>query len=301
MPFSVYSADRKLLLAKGEVVESERIRDSLVRAGRYQSNGAALVLGAVPASDNLLTTRGREAAAELPAAEGPLESYVREYNSTGSNSRIGIRLSREENGESFSCWVLGADEQHGLIISAPATSERSFVAVTEGQTWVFRTLYLTAAVKFFGTIRKVQFEPVPSINVSLPNQLELRHVRSGPRVAACLHGHIEVGKEIPILVTDVSAGGLRIAVERSQCDLKVGQRLTVSFTIGMLGHDYHFKVPATVITKRNEFVQRYPDLWMVGLKIEAQSDLEKLVLHSYVHEHMVTEFNPLWRLLVHAT
>jgi len=58
-----------------------------------------------------------------------------------------------------------------------------------------------------------------------------------------------------------------------------------------------FKVPATVISKRPEFEKRYPNLWMAGLMIETQSELEKLVLHSYVFEHVALEFNPLWRLL----
>lgn len=297
LPFSVYSADRKLLLAKGEVVESDRIRDSLLRAGRYQSNGVALMLSA---SNSVAASGGiaQESSEPEIVEESPLHQYLREYQSAGGSARVGIRLSREENGENFACWILGADEQHGLIVSAPATNDRSFVAVTEGQTWIFRTMYLTAAVKFLGTIRKVNFEPVPSLNVSLPKQIELRHVRSSPRVSTCVRGSIEIGKEIPVLVIDISTGGLRVAMERSHGDLKPGLRLMVNFGLNMLGRDYSFKVPATVINKRSEFEKRYPELWIFGLKIEAQSELEKLVLHSYVYEHMMMEFNPFWRLLV---
>jgi len=300
LPFSVYSADRKLLLAKGQIVESERVRQLLLRAGRYQSDGTALVLaaGSTAASQSV----GRSAQSEVAAVEDrPLDLYMREYMVASADARVGIRLSRDESGESFPCWILGADANNGLIVSAPE-SGRSFVTVTEGQTWIFRTMYLTAAVKFTAIVRKVQFEPLPALNISTPKQIELRHVRSSPRVAACVRGvlSIDSGKELPMLVTDISATGLRIALERKMCEPKPGQRVTVSFAINMLGRDYSFKVPAIVINRRSELEQRNPELCFVGLKIESQTDLEKLVLHSYVYERMMLEFNPLWRVLVQA-
>lgn len=289
LPFSVYSADRKLLLAKGQVVESEHIRDQLVRTGHFQSSGSSLQL----VKDALVD--------DISQAENPLETYMRDFNSAVGSSRIGIRVSREEAGDSYSCWVVGADEQHGLIITAPAKPDRSMVAINEGQTWVFRMMYLTAAVKFHGTVRKVQFEPTPLINISLPKQVELRHVRASPRVATCMRATIDYGKEVPVLITDIGVGGMRVAMERERWDPNPGQRTMLIFEVSMLGQNYHFKVPAIVVSKPPEQDKRYQALCFAGLKIEAQSETEKLVLHSYVFERTALDFNALWRALTQAS
>jgi len=292
LQFSVYSADRKLLLAKGQVVESERIRDQLIRAGKFQSLG----------SDLELTSAAEDSPFEIePIIENPLDVYARDFHSAVGTSRVGVRVSREETGESYPCWVVGADELHGLIITAPTKPDRSIVPVNEGQTWVFRMMYLTAAVKFHGTIRKVQFEPTPLINISLPKQVELRHVRASPRVAACIRAVIDYGKEIPVLITDIGVGGMRVAMERERWEPKAGHRITLIFEIEMLGQTYHFKVPATVVGKPHELDKRYPAICFAGLKIEAQSETEKLVLHSYVFERTALDFNALWKALTQAS
>ena len=291
LPFSVYSADRKLLLAKGQVVESERTRDQLLHAGRFQSSGSALELSA---------NEDPRHAANARVVESPLEIYTRDFHGAIGTSRVGVRVARDETGDSFPCWVLGADEQHGLIITAPTKADRSIVPVNEGQTWTFRMMYLTAAVKFTSTVRKVQFEPIPTMNVSLPNQVELRHVRSSPRVATCMHATIDCGREVPVLITDIGVGGMRVAIERERWEPKAGHRITLIFGIQVLGQDYHFKVPATVVAIPHDMDKRYPALCFAGLKIEAQSEIEKLVLHSYVFEHTALDFNALWKALTKA-
>lgn len=288
LPFSVYNADRKLLLAKGRIVESERMRDILLEQGRYLSNSSALELAAseTDSFDN------------SPVVEGPLEAFSREFHTSGNQSRIGVRVSRDDSGEGYPCWIVGADEAHGLIVTAPTTPDRSLVPVAEGQVWTFRMMYLTAVVKFQATVCKMQFEPVPMLYVSTPKQVEMRNIRASPRIAVCFRGSIELGHDIPMLITDISTHGMRIAVDRKQCELKPGQRIKLSFALSVLGKDYSFKLPATVIATRHEFDKRHPGLLFVGVKIEAQSELEQLVMHSFVFEHSATEFNALWRTLV---
>jgi len=291
LQFSVYSADRKLLLAKGQVVESERIRDQLIRAGKFQSLGSELEL----------STAEDSRSSHVTVAENPLDAYVRDFHNATGTTRVGVRVSRDESGDSYPCWVVGADELHGLIITAPTNPDRSIVPVNEGQTWIFRMMYLTAAVKFHGTIRKVQFEPTPLINVSLPKQVELRHVRASPRVGACIRAVIDYGKELPVLITDIGVGGMRVALERDRWDPQPGHRVTLVFEIPMMGQNYHFKVPATVVSRPHDLDKRYPAMSFAGLKIEAQSETEKLVLHSYVFERTALDFNALWKALTQAS
>jgi len=290
IPFSVYNADRKLLLAKGRIVESERMRDILLQQGKYQSNSSALEL----------TESEIGEAEHTRSTESPMEVFAREFLGSSGQSRVGVRVSREENGDGYPCWIVGADETHGLIVTAPTKPDRSLVPASEGQVWTFRMMYLTAVVKFQATVRKVQFEPTPMLYLSIPKQVEMRQIRSSPRVSVCFRGTLDFGHPIPMLVADLSTHGLRIAVERKTCELKAGQRIKVNFSIRVLDKDYTFKVPATVISPRHELDKRYPELQFVGLKIEAQSETELLVLHSYVYERSATEFNALWKTLVQS-
>jgi hypothetical protein len=230
--------------------------------------------------------------------EDPFAAYTHDFNTAAGQARIGARLSREESSENYPCWVLGADNVHGLIVTAPCKPDRSLLPITEGQTWVFRLLYLTAACKFSGTINKVQFDPTPILHVSPPRQVEMRTIRTSPRVATCVRGSIDVGKNIPALISDIGIGGVCVAVERTATELQKGQQMQVNFCIPMLGVNYNFKVPATVISVRAEFDKRFPTLQFAGAKIEAQSEIERLVLHSYVYERTATDFNALWKALM---
>lgn len=287
LPFSLYSGEHKLLLAKGQIVESERMRDMLLRNGR-RHDGESLTRQSVGDNNDVGSAY----------AEDKFSAYVHDFNVAVGQARIGARLSREESSENYPCWVLGADDVHGLIVTAPSKPDRSLLPIAEGQVWVFRLLYLTAACKFSGTIRKVQFEPTPLLHVSPPRQVEMRLIRASPRVATCLRGTVEVGKEIPAMITDLGVGGACVAVERAQTEVHPGQRMTLLFSIAMLGVNYNFKVPAIVTNLKHEFDKRYPGLQFSGVKIEAQSELERLVLHSYVFERTAMDFNALWKALM---
>jgi len=284
LPFSVYNGG-KLLLAKGQIVENERMRDHLVRVGRREDGRAA-------------SRDFTSAAPDVDIPEDAFAAYTQDFNAASGQARIGARLSREESSENYPCWVLGADHAHGLIVTAPSKPDRSLLPITEGQIWVFRLLYLTAACKFNGTINKVQFDPTPLLHVSPPRQVEMRTIRSSPRVATCIRGFIDLGRQVPVLISDIGVGGLCIAVEHAQVELHKGQQMQVSFSIPMLGVSYNFKVPATVICVRPELEKRFPALQFAGVKIEAQSETERLVLHSYVYERTATDFNALWKALM---
>ena len=284
LPFSVYNGDRKLLLAKGEVVETERMLDLLLRSGRS--------IDGEPLSRKLASMNGEAVGDDV------FSGYINDFNVASGQARVGARLSREESSENYPCWVLGADDQHGLIVTAPSKADRSLLPIAEGQTWVFRLLYLTAACKFTSVIRKVQFDPSPLLHIAPPRQVEMRMIRGSPRVLSCVRAAIEVDKEEPALLTDVGVGGACVAVERARVSLQPGQRLSLSFRISVLDTDYDFRVPATVVSIRSEFDKRYPALQFAGVKIEALSEIERLVLHGYVFERTATDFNALWKALL---
>ncbi len=75
LPFSVYSAERKLLLAKGRVVESERVRNLLIQSGRFQGAGTALELSEADIAED---------PANVVHVEDALTAYAREFNAASA-------------------------------------------------------------------------------------------------------------------------------------------------------------------------------------------------------------------------
>ncbi len=299
LPVSIYSADRKLLLAKGSVVESASVRERLIRLGHYQGSGTAPQLDAAATATlraiPKLSTESDEIT--LPPEETPLKAYAREV-AAASRSRVGVRMSRESSEESFLSWILSADEQYGFILTAPYTATRSLVTVTEGQTWSFRMIYMTAAIKFQATVHKVQFQPFPLVHVSPPHRLEMRDVRASPRVTTCLKATLKGNPDVPALIVDLSTGGMCIAVERGLHEFKPDEHALLHFQIDLLGRTYTFEAPCTVTSIKHDLQKLHPQLSFAGARATLQSEHDRLVLHGFVLERIALGFDALWRVLL---
>jgi hypothetical protein len=180
LPFSIYRSDNELLLlAKGQVVGSAAMRETLIREGFVTLEKAASGNGAN-------ATREDE---ERPQ-KNPLVEYERELTAAAEQARVAARISRGKSNESYLSWLLGGDESYGLMFTAPRRADGNMVSLLEGDNCTFRMMHTTAAIKFVGTIRKVLFQPAPLLYV-VPGSVEMREVRGCPRVARlALHGFV---------------------------------------------------------------------------------------------------------------
>src|SRR5271156_2769312 len=81
LPFSIYDSQRKLLLAQGHVVESERSLQRLVEQGTYYKAEAGADLGEVI-----------EEAVDVDPVD-PLTALSRDYSNIPQRSRCGIKIA----------------------------------------------------------------------------------------------------------------------------------------------------------------------------------------------------------------
>src|SRR5262249_15796648 len=86
LPFSVYSADGKLLLAAGRIVETERLRDLLIASGhRTELAGGGSGGGGTDTDGTMRTRAARESAEreeeQAAARATPLERLEKDYSS----------------------------------------------------------------------------------------------------------------------------------------------------------------------------------------------------------------------------
>src|ERR1700742_4972968 len=163
LPFSIYDSQRKLLLAQGHVVESERSLQRLLEHGTYYKTESG------PAAPDDV--------AEEPAAEAdpvdPLSALVRDYSNITQRARCGVKIAPKETGESYLCWVIGVShESRGLVMTAPARSDGALAPISKGQGWHCRVFSPTTFSRFRGPIQKVAYEPYPYLHVLVPETIE---------------------------------------------------------------------------------------------------------------------------------
>jgi PilZ domain len=287
LPFSIYrSGTESLLLAQGQVVGTEGMREMLIREGCVEAGSVGAVARTLDEPEE-----------ELPK-KSLLQEYEPELEIAAKQARVAVRLSRIQGGDSYVCWLLGADESYGLMFTAPRRSDNELLSVLEGDTWVFHMMHTTAAIKFVGTIRKTLFKPAPLLYV-VPSRVEMRQIRGSPRVATSLRGTIDLGNgPIQLLISDLSVGGACLVAERGKHDIKAGKSGTLCFQLNLLGQSYPFKTEATITSVKEALTERHAGLLTAGARIEAQSQVDKLVLHGFVHERMALSFDATWRVLL---
>jgi c-di-GMP-binding flagellar brake protein YcgR len=283
LPFSVFDPTRKLLLAaKGQMV-TDKMREALLRNG----------LMAVMDDADVDAFNERSGSQE---ARSPLFRLKLHYARASAISRSGFRVSRDERSESYTCRVVGIGERRGLLLTAPAKDDRSYVAISEGQNWLFRTFYATAAIRFTGTIEKVLFDPFPYFHVEIPALVEMRHIRKVQRVGVCLDATLELGAPIEAVIVDLSSTGMRIAVDDG-VELQETQSLKIVFRFTLLGQLRELRVHATVVRNQGNADSLHPQTRFYGLGVETQTDFDQLLLHAYVQGCVINELDGLSKML----
>jgi hypothetical protein len=282
LPYSVYGADKTLLLAAGQIV-SERIREALLR------NGVR------PVYDPDLDAQHGEERIAVPAT-CPLQAFRNAYSRAGASTRIGFRMSRDDRSESYTSWVIGTHEQRGLILSAPLSRDNSLVAMADGQTWIFRAFHGTAAFRFAGVVRKVMFDPVAYFHLQLPQSIDMRRVRQRPRAQVCLPAALQLSGPGEGVISDLSSCGLRLAMKHTDV-LQKNQSLHIRFSIPLLEKTYDIQATAKVMTLYGAADQRHPNVHLYGLSLTTSGEFEQMILHAYVQERLVDELDSIWRVL----
>ena len=287
LPFSVFSADGQLLLAAGRPVDSDRARQMLVNMGAYRS---ALL------SDERSPSPERNEHA--PHKPGPLIALQKDYGVSSLAKRFAVTMAPNETHEAYNAWVVGATEQ-SLILTAPVRSDGTLVPVTAGQTWLCRTFQVTSAFRFRATILKAIFEPYPHLHLEVPKQVEKRKVRSQPRANVFLNATLDGATPTPCVVLDLSATGGRIAVEQG-IRLERGQSARLKFKVNMIDFNFDLALRAQVVGPFGANDSRHPDVGFYGLQFENLTELEALILHGFVNQHLAAELNGLWQVLASA-
>jgi hypothetical protein len=284
LPFSVFGAEGQLLLAQGSVVESDRARQMLLRNGVYFD----------VVSGTFVTTGQASECAEEEATD-PLSALQKDYGAASAGRRFALTVASDDSDEYHSTWVIGVHNQ-SIILTAPRRPDGRLVSVAVGQVWHCRAFQMTSAFRFRSPVIKVVFEPFPHVHIEAPQHVERRTVRGRPRAAVFLKVALETPQSAPAVMVDLSLSGGRLAVERS-IKLKRGDALRVAMKLEVIESQFELALNASVIAEFGTSDGRHPQVAFYGIKFEAPSEVEKLVLHSFVSGQLALELNSLWQVL----
>ncbi len=282
LPFSVFGANQKLLLAKGRIVESHNVRERL--------------LSYAIAPDEAEETELSSAAISQPPV-CPLLAMRESYSDINGRSRLVLQMSLEEGGEAFLASIVGVHEQHSLIVTAPARADRSLLPVTDGQMWWFRAMHATTALRFQTIVKKSSFEPFPHLHLALPQRIDHRTIRAAPRTTVCLDASIERSdKTYSCVVVDLSVGGARLGL-RKEHELSKGDKCFLEFRLSLLGREFTVRVCGSVTGAYGTTDARHGDIAFYGVSFDSLDDDCQLKLHGYVHERMASALDYLTKVL----
>jgi hypothetical protein len=284
LPFSVFTGDGKLLLAQGQVVESERLRDMLVRNGRRAEEFGPDCTDADNRSEDEL------------ARDNPLDQLFKDYDASRDGHHLSISMARTDKEKAFPVQLIGV-HKHCLIVTAPVHPDGSLVAVLNDQTWLCRTFQMTSAFRFMALVAKVGFDPHPHLYLKLKNDVEHQHVRGAPRARVSLRAELHAPEAVPCLISDLSTSGARIAVDATLAAFEKGRPARLDLTLNVLHSTYALSLNAVVVNLIGPSDSRHPKVAFYGLKFAAPDEKDHLVLHGFVGEHLVSELHSLWQML----
>ena len=286
LPFSVFGAEGQLLLAEGAVVETDHTRRMLILKGVYHHS----------IEEEQRPEEHREAAGSSP--EPPLVALRRDYGAASVGRRFALTVASPDSDENYSAWVIGVHDR-SIIVTAPRRTNGALVTFRLGQSCVCRAFQMTSAFRFRSTVTRVVFEPFPHLHIEAPQHVERRTVRNRPRAAVFLDVIIEGASPIAAVVVDLSVSGGRLAVEEGVNFLR-GHGLRLGMKLQLIDSTFDLTLKANVVRVFGVSDGRHPKVHFYGIRFEALSELERLVLHGYVSGELALELNSLWQLLSSA-
>jgi hypothetical protein len=284
LPFSIFSAEGSLLLAKGHVVESGRALQVLL------NNGACREREAKTWATNVADTDSTER-----LRVSPLIAFQSSYRHSNPARGFPMSMARNDTSEAFRTHVVGVHGQI-LIVDAPRRPDGVLVAVTPRQPWLCRTFQSTSAFRFVGTVLKVVFDPFPHLFVEVPRTVEQRKIRTRTRATVLLSATIETPAPAQCVVVDISVGGGRLAMSD---DIVLDQDQPIRVTVGleMIGSRYDLSLRGTVARNFGASNPEHPRVRFYGIRFEALSELDASVLNGFVNSELALELNSLWQVL----
>ena len=281
LPFSVFDADRNLLLNRGELVTTDHQIDVLIQKGLYREQlRPDLAAGAVP----------REAA--KPTEGGKPQGEMLSFDAVKLMPGDALQLQplMEGQTERYSVKVIGVMKPKSLLVTAPVVDGK-LIFVRDGQTYLVRAFSGLNVCAFKAKILKSQLQPFPYMHLSYPDSVQAMRIRKSMRAPASIIVAVhetEVGRQSGAgKIIDLSVGGARM-YSPMQIGVK-DQTLWLSFKVMLGDMEEYVKTPAVIRTVGEEDDEQGKRMHVFGLQFGELAQSQRLIIMNLVYQHLLKE------------
>jgi hypothetical protein len=290
LPWSVYDADRNLLLRAGVTVVSENqialiAEKGLFREQRRQSSGhvnARLVddsprgEGEIAPSSVASQVRGEET--ELDALKlMPGDTLQLQPLLEGQIDRYTVR-------------VIGLMKPKSVMVTAPAIEGR-LLFIKEGQTYLVRVFSGLNVCAFKAKVLKAPLQPFPYLHLSYPDSVQAMRIRKNMRAPTNIivstadseEGRLSAAGKI----VDISVGGAKVL-----SNMKLGvkdQTIWVAFKVRLADMEEYIKIPAHIRAVGEEEDDQGKTMKSYGIQFGPLEQAQRLMIMNLVYQHLLKE------------
>jgi c-di-GMP-binding flagellar brake protein YcgR len=273
----LYDSERRLLLARGVVVESEHQREQLLMRGLYRQV-------ATP-------TRPRANRPEPEPVPEPEPTQTCQFDDIHVGVGESMQLQSHIHGatDRFGVKLIGYVKDRSLIVTTP--KQNGYVMLLrEGQEFVVRFFSGKSAYAFPASILKVLNTPYPHLHLTYPREVSGLLVRSGMRARVNLIASVSRadGESHGASLHDLSIGGAMLRARRRFG--VVDERVGIKFRVDVTGIEQYVSLPAMIRSLREEANpedgETYYHHGVQFVDIEPQA---KLALSAFVFQTLLDE------------
>ncbi|MDH4396693.1 MAG: flagellar brake protein [Limnobacter sp.] len=280
----IFGEDGQLLLAAGQVVQSEKQLDELAVKGLFQ----------IPQWASRVVQSRSSAGTISPKADLRSSSRKHELEDPSESGSV-LKMSVEGSEETYIVKLIGTIRRDAFLVTHP-TRDGALVFIKEGQFWDFRAFYGTSVYHFNVKVEKVVLAPFPLMVMSWPmeTQVESKVIRAARRIKCDIPTAMRVGSEPEVVngyINNISTGGVEF-VTRHKLKAGRGDIVRIAFQI-ILGDRKYLLEPAVTVMSSNR--EESDDQLKLGLAFSALDDREFAAIHAFVDHRLIQRIeSPLY-------
>jgi len=271
----LYDSERRLLLARGVVLESERQREQLLLRGLYRK----------------LPKRVRKSVA--PPAPEPEPDPTQTCQFDEIHVSVGENLQMQRHGDSHAprhgVKLIGYVKGRSLIVTTPR-QDGYVLMLREGQEFVVRFFSGKSAYAFSATILKALNTPYPHLHLSYPAEVSGLLVRQGVRAKVNLIASVsrDGGETHGASLHDLSIGGAMLIARQALASVE--ERILVKFRVDVTGIEQYLILPAVVRSLQEEAPHEEGETqYHHGVQFVDTASAAQLALSAFVFQKLLDE------------
>ncbi|MCB1958111.1 MAG: flagellar brake protein [Rhodocyclaceae bacterium] len=269
VPWPLYDENRKLLLARGVKLESERQLSALMERGLFRVIQG--VSQAAPREEEKEDAGPREDIRKLEDIRLTVgDTLQMQSRAAGDESRYYVKL-------------IGFLKGRGLIVTAP-TAQGQLVMMREGQAFVVRLFAGKSVYAFATNVQRVTSVPFPHVFLEYPREVRGLVVRRGARAKVSIICSVANPKASTqaATVVDLSVGGAMILAKAPLGDRNAP--IVISFKVEINGVEQLLKVPGFIRSVRTEAEDARGNRFHHGIEFSEMESATQVSLSGFVYQ-----------------